>query len=91
MGLSATHKSAPTSQQGLVCQSAQQQTLKDAKRIPAATYFCRQDENPQIEKAHEIFRESLAGKDSYLAIEIEILTSRPKISKPLNELRVAAL
>ena len=70
---------------------SKQSATKNIKRIPAATYFCMQDENPQIEKAHEIFKENLAGKSSYLAIETEILTSRPKISRPLNELRLVAL
>jgi len=58
------------------------------KKIPAATYFCRQDENPQIENAHEIFKENLAGITSYITIETEILTSKSKIGKPLNELRL---
>ena len=64
---------------------------KDTKKIPAATYFCRQDENSLIENTHEIFKENLAGTDSYIAIETEILTSKPKIAEPLNELRVTML
>jgi DNA-binding transcriptional MerR regulator len=66
-----------------------QKTNKDIKKIPAATFICRQDENPQIEKAHDIFAQKLIGVDSYIAIESEIFTSKPKISKPLHELRVA--
>jgi len=54
----------------------------------AATYFCRQDENTQIEKAHEIFREKLVGNSSHVAVKVEIFASKPKISKPLNELRI---
>ena len=61
---------------------------KNTKIIPAATYFCRQDGNSQIEHARKVFGESIAGVDSYIAIETEILTSKPKISQPLNELRV---
>ncbi|MCL2171701.1 MAG: hypothetical protein FWB71_06050, partial [Defluviitaleaceae bacterium] len=57
--------------------------------IPAATYFCRQDQNLQIENAHQIFNKHLAGANSFIAIETEILTSKPKISNPINELRVA--
>jgi len=61
---------------------------KDVRKIPAGVYFCRQDDNSQIENAHMIFKGNLAGTSSFLAIETEILTSKPKISKPLNELRV---
>ena len=68
-----------------------QSATQDIKIIPAGTYFCRQDEDSQIEKAHEIFKENLVGADSYVVIEIEIETSKPKISKPLNELRVIGL
>ncbi|MCL2367806.1 MAG: MerR family transcriptional regulator [Oscillospiraceae bacterium] len=64
---------------------------KHTKRIPAATYFCRQGENPQIENTQEIFKENLLGKGSYLAIETEIFTSKYKIGKPLHELRVIVL
>ena len=61
---------------------------KDTKCIPAATCLCRQDANPQIENARAVFGEKLAGIDSFIVIETEILTSKPKISKPLNELRI---
>jgi DNA-binding transcriptional MerR regulator len=64
---------------------------KNTKKIPASTYFCRQDEIPQIECVSDIFKDSLTDNTSYLAIETEIFTSTSKISKPLNELRVIGL
>jgi len=55
-------------------------------KLPAATYLCRQDDNTQIEKTREFFYENFAG--SFIAVETEIFASKPKISKPLIELRV---
>jgi len=63
-------------------------TNKDVKKIPAATYLCMQNENPQIEKAQDIFIEHLKNNASYIAIETEIFTSKSKISNPINELRI---
>ena len=59
--------------------------------IPACTYYCRQDKDSQIEKAAEIFKEQLAGCESFLAIEIEMFTARHKVSEPVNELRVLVI
>ena len=54
---------------------------------PAGTFLCRHDENSQIENAHKIF--NLVGIGSYIAIQTAI-TSKLKISKPMNEVRVMA-
>ncbi|MCL2425956.1 MAG: hypothetical protein FWD05_06425, partial [Oscillospiraceae bacterium] len=64
---------------------------KNIKTIPAGTYACRQSDESQFEQAPEIFKEYLAGKESFLAIETEIFTGKHKINKPLNELRVIGL
>lgn len=56
--------------------------------IPAGTYFCRLDEDSQLEHASEIFREQLAEQDSFIAIETGIFTGKHNFSKPINELRV---
>lgn len=65
---------------------------KNIMRVPGGTYFCRQDANSNIEQAPEIFKEQLAGKDSFLVIEIEeIFIGKHKKSKPISELRVIAL
>ena len=64
---------------------------KNTKKIPTGTYMCRQSADSQFGQVPELFKEYLAGKDSFLAIEAEIFTGKHKISKPLNELRVIAL
>jgi DNA-binding transcriptional MerR regulator len=64
---------------------------KNTKNIPASTFLCRQDEKSQIEKISVVFNNYLNSNDSYLAIETEIFTSTSKISKPLNELRIAVI
>ena len=56
--------------------------------IPAGTYFCRQDKDSRIEHIHELFKEQLAGRDSFIAIETEIFTGTTDISRPINELRL---
>ena len=61
------------------------------KTIPAEIYACRQSEDSQIEQIPEIFKEYLAGKGIYLAIETEVFTGKHKIDRPLNEVRVIAL
>ncbi|MCL2294848.1 MAG: MerR family transcriptional regulator [Spirochaetes bacterium] len=63
----------------------------NVKVTPGGTYFCMQSKISQIESAHQIFRDYLKGKDSFIAIETEIYASKYEISKPLNELRVLAL
>jgi len=64
---------------------------KNTRKIPGGTYICRQSDETQFEEAPELFKEYLAGRDSFLAIETEIFTSKHKINKPLYELRVIAL
>ncbi|MCL2382174.1 MAG: MerR family transcriptional regulator [Treponema sp.] len=62
----------------------------NVKRIPAGTYFCRQSGESQIEHSPEIFKEYLAGSDSFLTIETETIAGTYKVNKPINELRVIA-
>jgi len=63
----------------------------ECKVIPAGEYPCRQSDESQIEQATEIFKDYLADKDSFIAIEIEVFTGKSNINKPINELRVIAL
>jgi len=67
-------------------------THENTVTIPAGTYFFRQDETSQIDNVREIFREQLADKDSFLAIETEeLFFSKTKISQPIYELRIVVL
>ncbi|MCL2200059.1 MAG: MerR family DNA-binding transcriptional regulator [Defluviitaleaceae bacterium] len=59
-------------------------TRKDLMQIPAGTYHCIQTKESQIENPHEVFKNHLAGKNSYLAIEVE------NSFKPQHELRIIA-
>ena len=64
---------------------------KQIKKVPAGTYLCRQDENPQIERVSELFAAYLKNSTSYIAIETEIFTGKGKITKPLHEVQVIKL
>ena len=56
------------------------------KIIPAGIYSCCIDENRQIDRAAEIFKEQLG--DSYIAIETEIVADKYEMGKPFySELR----
>lgn len=57
--------------------------------IPRGEYLCMQNENGQIEQAAEIFKKELG--ESFIAIEIEILTGKSNVNKPIRELRVISL
>ena len=61
------------------------------KIIPAGTYYCSYSENSQINQASEVFKKYLTGKDSFLAIETQVLVSRFKINKPMYELKIIGL
>ena len=61
------------------------------KKVPAGTYLCRQDENSQIERVHQLFHAHLKEGASYLAIETEVFTGKGKITKPLHEIQVIGL
>jgi DNA-binding transcriptional MerR regulator len=63
---------------------------RNIKIIPAGTYFCIQNDESKIEQVSHIFKEQLAGEDSFLVIEIGIFTGKHNISKPKYELRVIA-
>ncbi|MCL2410398.1 MAG: MerR family transcriptional regulator [Treponema sp.] len=63
----------------------------NCKIIPSGVYFCRQNEESQIEQTPQIFSKQLEGKKHFLSIETEIFTSKYKINKPINELRVIGL
>ena len=58
------------------------------KKIPAGLYHCRQHQDSQIEDSTEIFKDYLADKKSYIAIETEIICGKFNINHPINELRV---
>jgi DNA-binding transcriptional MerR regulator len=60
----------------------------DCMVIPAGQYHCRQNDQSQIEDATEIFKDFLADRDSFIAIEIDVFTGKSNINKPINELRV---
>jgi len=66
----------------------QGETKKDCKVIPAGQYYCRQSDGSQIEQAADIFKGTLAGRDSFTVIETEVFTDRFNINKPIHELRV---
>ena len=59
--------------------------------IPGGTYYCKRSNDSQLEQAAQVFNGHLTSKDSFLAIEADIFTSKYKISKPANELRVTML
>ena len=59
--------------------------------IPAGTYHCMQQDGTQIEDACKLFSSVLAGKHSFLAIEVEVFTPRHNMSMPTSELRVIEL
>ena len=61
------------------------------KIIPAGNYFCCLNEADCIDNAPEIFQRHLAGTDSFLAIEAEVIAAKFDISKPLGELRVLSV
>jgi hypothetical protein len=62
------------------------------KIIPAGIYFCCLNESGQIDRASDIFNEQLSGKDSFLAIEMEIMADKYEMGKPFfSELRVLRL
>ena len=56
------------------------------KIIPSGKYICKQSEVPQIEKAHDVFKEHITS--AFIAIETEIFVGRHKINKPTHELRM---
>ena len=59
--------------------------------IPAGTYCCTRNKDSQIEQAAHVFHEHLKDKDLFLAIETDVFTSKYKINRPENELRVISL
>ena len=61
-------------------------SIKSTKIIPGGVYHCMQVEDSKIEQAAEVFNGQIGG--SFLAIEIEILTGRSNVNKPIRELRV---
>ena len=66
--------------------------VKNTKKIPAGIYFCSLNDSGQIDRASEVFNEQLSGKDSFLAIEMEIMADKYEMGKPFfSELRVKAI
>lgn len=63
----------------------------DCKIIPAGEYHCVRSMVRQIGHVSEIFKDYLADRDSYIAIEIEIFSGKLSINKPVNELRIREL
>ena len=71
------------------CEIAKHFAHKNAITIPAGTYFFRQDEVSQIENAREIFKEQLAGRDTFMVVETEeLFLSETKVSQIMYELRL---
>ena len=65
---------------------------ENIKVIPAGIYFCSLGDNGQIEAISDIFKEHLAGKDSFIAIETEIMSDKYELNKPFSsELRVISI
>jgi len=58
------------------------------KIIPAGRYYCRQSDRSNIEKAPQVFEGNLQSKESFLAVEVELFTSKFVIDQPMHELRV---
>jgi len=52
-------------------EAPQDKVAASCKVIPAGQYYCRQSDISQIEQAKEIFKDRLAGRDSFIAIETE--------------------
>ena len=65
---------------------------KNTISIPAGTYYFRQDEISKIDIAPEIFKEQLAGRDTFMIIETqESFLSKTKLNQPMYELRLIAI
>jgi len=71
--------------------SAKYRNGENIKTIPAGDYYCRQNKHRQLNYACEIFNDYLTGKDSFIAIETEILVGQFKLTQPPTELRVISL
>ncbi|MCL2216950.1 MAG: MerR family transcriptional regulator [Defluviitaleaceae bacterium] len=70
----------------------QNMDVENKKIIPAGIYFCCINEAGQIDNAPDIFKEQLNGKDSFIAIETEIMADKYEMGKPFfSELRVIAV
>jgi DNA-binding transcriptional MerR regulator len=63
----------------------------NCKVIPAGLYYCKQCDISQIEQAAEIFKDYLAGRDVFIAIETVVFFGKFNINKPINELRIIVL
>lgn len=63
----------------------------ECKIIPCGQYHCRQSVEGQIEQATDIFKDYLAGRDSFITIETEVFSGTVDSNKPINELRVIGL
>ena len=74
------------------CEIAKHFTHKNAITIPAGTYFFRQDEVSQIANAGEIFKEQLAGRETFMVVETEeLFLSETKVSQIMYELRLIVM
>ena len=61
----------------------------NAKIIPAGTFYCIQSNDFYlIEQAGDVFKETLAGRNSFMAIQSGIFLGKYKIDNPVNELRL---
>jgi len=59
--------------------------------IPGGVYYCQQFKHTGLEQVSEAFREYLDGRESFLAIETEMFTSKHKVNMPVKELRVICM
>jgi hypothetical protein len=65
---------------------------ENIKTIPAGNYICMRSEDSRIEQVSEIFCEYIAGNSSFIAIEIEdISTGKSSQNKQMCELRALRL
>jgi len=59
--------------------------------VPGGTFYCRQDDDSQIENAPEIFKEHINGAKSYVVIEKGLVSGKNKVNKVINEVKVRVI
>ena len=101
----AEHRDVTTIEYGILCEhtllgnayyffieAPSHMNGENIKIIPAGNYICIRSEETQIEQASEIFNEYLMDSSSFLAIEIEdISTGKSSRNKQMCELRIIRL
>ena len=59
--------------------------------IPSGTYYCLKNDFSMIENIPEIFNSVIDRNKPFMAIEVEVFSSKYKINRPINELRIIPL